>query len=206
MNVRANLRAAACAMILLQGVSGAAIAENQMGYHLQSSDEASGFRRAGGSLGMRVGVERSITSGGLTFELLHVEGVGPNSPAGEAGFKTGDQIIAVDGRVFPSVATFAAYVGSIPSGRHILIDYMPAGGGPNQAQRVGVIVGSGGRIVVPAASQRSGLSAGQKIAIGAGAIAVFGCYEAGCFSRLKRDLDQQRDKLRKPNSGAPQKN
>ena len=179
MNIRATLTAAACALALLQSLSGIAIADNQMGYRLQSSDEASGFQRMGGSLGMRVGVQRQITSGGLTFELLQVEGVGPNSPAGEAGLKVGDQIIAVDGRVFPSVSTFAAYVGSISPGHQIAIDYMPSGGGPNHAQRVGITVGAGGSIAAHNASQRSGLSAGQKIAIGARAIAVFGCYEAG---------------------------
>ncbi len=119
-------------------------AENPMGYRLQSAQEAAGLQRSGGSLGMKVGAEHQINSGNMTFELLKVEGVGEASPAAQAGLKVGDQLIAVDGRVFPNVATFAEYVGSVPPGRQIEIDYMPAGAGPGQAQRVGVTVGQSG--------------------------------------------------------------
>ena len=176
---------------------GPALADNGMGYRLQTSEQAAGLQRAGGSLGMKVGPEKAITSGGMTFEILKVEGVGKASPASQAGLAVGDQIIAVDGRVFPDVPTFAAYVGSVAPGRQIAVDYMPAGGGPQQAQRVGVTVGEGGR-AAPAHRDvpcETGLSTGDKVAIGVGAAAVFGCYEAGCFSRLKKDYDAERDKL-----------
>ena len=102
----------------------------------------------------------------------------------QAGIRTGDQVIAVDGRVFPSVAAFAAYVGSMPPGREISIDYMPANGGPQDAQRVGVRMGGGTRdLASQSAPGHGGLTFGQKAAIGAGAAALFGCYELGCFSR-----------------------
>ncbi len=175
-----------------------ASADNQMGYQLQTAEAARGLTRAGGSLGMKVGPEKAITSGGMTFELLKVEGVGAASPAAQAGLSVGDQIIAVDGRVFPDVPTFAAYVGSVAPGRQIQVDYMPANGGPQQAQRVGVTVGEGGH-AAPAnrdVPRGAGLSTGDKVAIGVGAAAVFGCYEAGCFSRLKKDYDAERETLR----------
>ena len=68
------------------------------------------------------------------------------------------------------------------------VDYIPAGGGPQNAQRVGITVGSGGR-AAPAQqdnpTRSTGLSTGTKLAIGAGAAALFGCYELGCFSRSR---------------------
>ena len=174
-----------------------------MGYRLQSAQEAAGLQRSGGSLGMKVGAEHQINSGNMTFELLKVEGVGEASPAAQAGLKVGDQLIAVDGRVFPNVATFAEYVGSVPPGRQIEIDYMPAGAGPGQAQRVGVTVGQGGH-----AAQRqdlprnAGLSTGAKVASGVGAAAVIGCYETNCYSRLKTKIEEEREKHR-PNGAEP---
>ena len=68
------------------------------------------------------------------------------------------------------------------------VDYIPSGGGPQQAQRIGVTVGDGGRAVAPAQAspEHEGLSTGTKIAIGVGAAAaLFGCYEMGCFSKRK---------------------
>ena len=58
-------------------------------------------------------------------------------------------------------------------------------GGPQQAQRVAVTVGAGGRAVPAQAEEpaRTGMSTGSKLAIGAGAAALFGCYKLGCFSR-----------------------
>ncbi len=184
-----------------------ASAENQMGYQLQTSQASANLQRAGGSLGMKVGPEKEITSGGMTFEILKVEGVGRDSPAAQAGLAVGDQIIAVDGRVFPDIKAFAEYVGSIAPGRQLEVDYMPADGGPKQAQRVGVTVGEGGRAATPRQDvpKRTGLSTGEKVAIGAGAIAVIGCYEAGCFKRIKNGIDAEREKLRNGgNPGAPQ--
>ena len=187
----------ALAMLGVLGASAPARADNQMGYKLETTEVAAKLQRSGGSLGMKVGPEKDITSGGLTFELLKVEHVGDGSPAEQAGLKTGDQIIAVDGHGCPDTASFAAYVGSVAPGRQIAVDYMPAGGGPQQAQRVGVTVGEGGH-AAPAnrdVPRSKGLSTGDKVAIGAGAAAVFGCYEAGCFSRLKKDYDAEREKL-----------
>jgi len=62
---------------------------------------------------------------------------------------------------------------------------MPANGGPQQAERVGVTVGAGGR-AVPAQTEEqahTGVSTGSKVAIGVGAAALFGCYKLGCFNR-----------------------
>jgi hypothetical protein len=179
---------AAASFLSLQCMPSPALAENQMGYQLLSAQQASELPRRGGALGMDVGPAQRITDQGLSFELLRVNGVRRGSPGAQAGFNTGDQIIAADGRVFPSVAAFAAYVGSVPPGRQIMVDYMPAGGGPQQAQRVGVTVGAGGRAVpVPRNEQArsTGLSTGEKVAIGAGAAALFGCYELGCFSHSR---------------------
>lgn len=189
----------AASFLSLQCVPSPALAENQMGYQLLSAAQAAGLPRNGGALGLDVGRAQQINSGGMTFELLQVRAVRQGSPGAKAGFNVGDQIIAADGRVFPSVAAFAAYVGSVPPGRQITVDYMPAGGGPNQAQHVGVTVGASSRSVAstpdgtPAPSQ--GLSTGTKIAIGVGAAALFGCYKAGCFSRSPTgpgNLRQQR--------------
>ncbi len=176
--------------------SAVARADNQMGYRLETSQMAAALPRGGGSLGMKVGPEKEITSGGMTFEILKVEAVGQESPARQAGLAVGDQLIAVDGRVFPDSKTFAEYVGSVAPGHHIEVDYMPADGGPKQAQRVGVTVGEGGRATTPDKEPSRGLSTGAKVAIGVGAIAVIGCYEAGCFKRLKSGVDAEREKLR----------
>ena len=182
----------AASFLSLQCVpTGPALAQNQnqMGYQLLSAQQASELPRRGGALGMDIGPAQRINdSSGMTFELLRVNGVRRGSPGAQAGFNAGDQIIAVDGRVFPSVAAFAAYVGSVPPGRQIMVDYMPAGGGPQQAQRVGVTVGARGQAVPAQRNEQArstGLSTGEKVAIGAGAAALFGCYELGCFSRSK---------------------
>ncbi len=178
-------------------------ADNAMGYRMQTAEQAASLRRSGGSLGMKVGAEHQISSGGLTFELLKVEGVGEGSPAAQAGLKVGDQLIAVDGRVFPNVATFAAYVGSLPPSRQVEIDYMPAGGGPGQAQRLGVTVGDGGRAAARQGEARgtTGLSTGTKVAIGVGAAAVIGCYETNCDARLKNRIEQERQRQRDSGEG-----
>lgn len=177
------------ALLLLTSVSEPVLADNQMGYRLLSASQASALPNNGGALGMDVGRSQVINDQGLSFEVLRVNSVRAGSPGAQAGLKSGDQIIAVDGRVFPSVATFAAYVGSILPGRQISVDTIPSGGGPQQAQRVGVTVGSKGLTVPPQESeQRAGLSTGTKVAIGVGAAALFGCYKVGCFSRLKARL------------------
>ena len=175
----------AATFLSLQGLPSAALAENQMGYQLLSQQQAAGLPRRGGALGMDVGPAQQVNEGGMTFELLRVNGVRRGSSGAQAGFHVGDQIIAADGQVFPSVAAFAAYIGSVPPGQQVAVDYMPANGGPQQAQRVGVTVGAGGQAVPTQAAEsaRTGMSTGTKLAIGAGAAALFGCYKLGCFNR-----------------------
>lgn len=178
----------AASLLLVQFAPSSVQAENQMGYQLLSVNEAANLPRAGGAIGLDVGRAQQITSGGMTFELLRVKAVRRSSPGAQAGFNVGDQIIAADGRVFPSVAAFAAYVGSVRPGNQISVDYMPAGGGPKEAQRTSVIVAQGSRSVPTAAPTQQaseGMSTGKKLAIGAAAAALFGCYEFGCFSKSK---------------------
>ena len=129
---------------------------------------------------MNVERAQQLTDDGMTFDIMEVRQVRRGSPGSRAGFKVGDQIIAVDGQVFPTIAAFASYVGSKSPGSRINVDYMPSGGGPQQAERVAVVVGApSGDAQTPAAS---GMSTGTKVAIGAGAVALLGCYELGCFS------------------------
>ena len=171
-----------------------AMADNPMGYKLLPADQASELPRMGGALGMSVGPDKQITDDGMTFELLRVNGVNPNSAGGQAGFRTGDDIISVDGHVFPSVAAFAGYVGSIQPGRQISVDYIPAGGGPQQAQRIDVTLGEAGR---PAPARQDaqtpagGLSTGTKVAIGVGAAALL-CYKYHCYDKLKQRYGSMR--------------
>lgn len=164
-------------------------AENQMGYRLLSAQEAAGLPRNHGALGMDVERAQQITDGGMTFDIMRVKQVRRNSAGAQAGFQIGDQIIAVDGRVFPTIATFAAYVGSTLPGSQLSIDYMPSGAGPQQAQRIAVAVGGAGEAGPAATPARqaeapapAGMSTGSKVAIGAAAAALL-CYKFGCFSQ-----------------------
>ncbi|MGI4794693.1 MAG: PDZ domain-containing protein [Janthinobacterium lividum] len=177
----------AVGLCLQCAVPSAVRAENQMGYQLLSTRQAAGLPRNGGSLGMDIGRAQQITSGGMTFDVLQVRGIRQGSPAAQAGLNVGDELIAVDGRVFASVAAFAGYVGSARPRQQLSVDYMPAGGGPQQAQRVLVTVGAGSRADTTRAPRQAstGLSTGSKVAIGVGAAALFGCYEMGCFSHSK---------------------
>ena len=157
-----------------------------MGYQLLPATQVAQLTRGGGTLGLDVGRGKQVTDSGMTFELLRINSVRGNSPGDKAGFRSGDQIIAVDGKVFPTVQAFASYVGSGTPGHQISIDYIPAGGGPQQAQRVAVTLGSPGAPAQQAApAPAGGLSTGTKIAIGIGAAALLGCYKAGCFSRSR---------------------
>ena len=178
-------------------------ADNQMGYRLLPAPEATALPKAGGTLGLNVGPGEQITSGGMTFRLLRVNSVKPGAAGAQAGFRSGDQIISVDGRVFTGVPAFAGYVGSVAPGRQINVDYLPSGGGPQEAQRLTATLGgptAGGAAPAvatappsadpqPAADaqpQGGTLSTGTKVAIGAAAVALFGCYKLGCFNRFKR--------------------
>ena len=174
----AGLLAAQCLPSLAQQT------QNQMGYRLLTPEEAASLPQAGGALGMDIVSGEHIEDAGLSFEMLRIKGVRVGTPGAQAGFHAGDQIVAADGHVFPSLQTFAAYVRSLPPGKLMAVDYIPTGGGPAQAQRIGVTVGNGGRAVAPAQADagHEGLSTGTKIAIGVGAAALFGCYELGCFS------------------------
>lgn len=175
----------AVTLLASQGTTSTARADNQMGYRLLTADQANALPRNGGRLGIEVGRAEQISSSGLTFDILRVKGVAAGSAGAQAGFMPGDQIIAVDGRVFPSVASFAAYVGSMPPASQIAVDYMPPNGGPQNAQRITVTLG-GARstnAMPDTQAQSRGMSTGTKVAIGLGAAALFGCYKAGCFSR-----------------------
>ena len=132
-------------MLTLQWTPNHAYAENQTGYRLLSVQEASRLPRHHGALGMHVERAQQITDGhDIRFD---------SSEAGAARLawhssrlSQGRPIIAVDGRVFPSITAFGAYVGSIPPGSRIqCVDYIPAGGGPENAKRVPVPIGDAGR-------------------------------------------------------------
>jgi C-terminal processing protease CtpA/Prc len=160
-------------------------ADNPMGYQLVTQEQAKSLPRGGGSVGLDVGAGQRITESGMSFEVMQVRGVRRGSPAAHAGFRVGDQIIAVDGKVFPSVAAFASYVGSAAPGSRLTVDYMPKGTGPQNAQRVALAVAdsSGKAPAAPEEQKSGGMSTGTKIAIGAAAVALFGCYRYGCFGR-----------------------
>ncbi len=183
----------ATAFLGLQGLPAMAQqTQNKMNYHLVTPQEAASLPSAGGALGMDLVSGQHIDDAGLSFELLRIKGVRVGTPGAQAGFHAGDQIIAADGRVFPTLQTFAAYVRSLPPGKLMAVDYIPAGGGPQQAQRLGVTVGNGGRAVqaAQASPEHEGLSTGTKVAIGVGAVALFGCYEMGCFARHQNQAPQ----------------
>lgn len=173
----------AASLLGLQVDPEAALAENQMGYQTLTVDQANALPRGGGKLGLNVGRAQRIDSGEMSFELLRVNGVTAGSPGSRAGFRVGDQIIAVDGKVFANVAAFAAYVGSKRPDDRITVDYMPPNGGPKDAQRVDVVLAKNASVSQPSQPQSGGLSTGAKIAIGVGAAALFGCYKLGCINR-----------------------
>jgi PDZ domain len=178
---------AAGALLALQCAPVPAYAENRMGYRLLSAQEAALLPHNHGALGMDVERAQQITDDGMTFDIIRVKQVRRGSPGAQAGFSSGDQIIALDGRVFASIQAFAAYVGSVSPGSQVNVDYIPAGGGPGQAQRVAVTIGGAGGIAQSAPQNgqsdkpaSTGMSTRTKI--GLGAAALLGCYELGCFS------------------------
>jgi hypothetical protein len=103
---------AAVSLLTVQCVPLPANAENQMGYRLLSPQEASRLPHNQGALGLSVERAQQITDGGMTFDIIRVTRVRRDSTGAQAGINVGDEIIAVDGRVFSSLADFAAYVGS----------------------------------------------------------------------------------------------
>jgi S1-C subfamily serine protease len=170
------------ASLLIAATPPSAHAENAMDYRLLSAQEMNALPRNHGSLGMDVERSQEITDGGMTFDIIRVKQVRQGSPGARAGFKTGDQIIAVDGRVFPTLVSFAAYIGALSPGTQAAVDYIPVGGGPAQAQRASVTVGAAGSLKSNDEATSAGLSTRSKVAIGVGAVALLGCYEMGCFS------------------------
>jgi predicted metalloprotease with PDZ domain len=188
MTSRATTAILAISLLIAQGVVTAGQAENQMGYRLMTQQETDALPRNNGALGMDVERARQIMDDGMTFDVMRVKLVRRGSAGAQAGFKVGDQIIAIDGRVFASVRAFAAYVGSLSPGQEVDIDYMPAGEGPQQAQRLATVIGSPPNARTTAeVTPPTGMSTSKKIAIGAGAVALLGCYEIGCFSHRPGD-------------------
>ena len=181
-----KLAAAALSLAALPLLAAPAWADNPMGYQLLSAQDAAGLPHNHGALGLDVERARQITDDGMTFDILRGKQVRGGSAGLQAGRRAGDQLIAVDGKVFASLAAFAAYVGSIAPGATASIDYIPANSGPAQAQRVSVVMGAPhaqGHGQAPAQDQKpAGLSTGTKVAIGVGAAALLGYYELGGFS------------------------
>ncbi len=167
-------------------------ADNAMHYHLVTAQEAAGLPHNGGALGLELQGAEMIHEPGMNFEIMRISRVHPGSAGAHASFHQGDELISVNGQVFPSLAVFASYVGSMSPGRPISVDYIPAGGGPAQAQRVQVVPGQGG------AASKAGMSTREKVAIGVGAAALFGCYEMGCFSHHQTGPQLQAGQQQQP--------
>jgi S1-C subfamily serine protease len=176
---------ALASMLTAQLVPTVAYAENQMGYRVLSVEQAARLPNNSGALGLDIAPAQRISDSGMTFALMQVKRVQAGSTAAQAGLQRGDQIIAVNGRVFPSSTAFAAYVRSMAPGNRINIDYIPAGGGPRNAERVAVVVGkpgSSGAQYAEAQAQEKSSGMSTRTKIGLGAAALLGCYYFGCFS------------------------
>jgi S1-C subfamily serine protease len=141
MTYRVKAALVAASLILLPGLAHRVRAENPMGYQLLSQEDAANLPHNHGALGLDIERARQLTDSGMTFDIIRVKQVWQGSAGAQAGLRAGDQIIAVDGHVFPTLAAFSNYVGSISPGRQMTVDYMPPGGGPQQAQRVTVTAG-----------------------------------------------------------------
>src|SRR3978361_1886204 len=81
----------AATFLSLQLLPAPAFADNQMGYRLLPANQASGLPHNGGALGMNVGRAQQINSGGMTFELLRVNGVTQGSAGEQAGPRHGSR-------------------------------------------------------------------------------------------------------------------
>ncbi len=163
---------------------------NQMGYRMLTSEEAGNLpRNTGASLGLTVEATRRIQDQGLSFSILQVTQVRSGSPAASGGLHRGDNLIAVNGLVFPGPREFAQYVGSLTPGTTMTVDFIPSGSGPDNAQRVSLRVGGQGRNSAGPGEPATGMSTRMKL--GLGAAALFGCYELGCFSSSKPAQQQQ---------------
>lgn len=182
-----------------------AYADNAMGYRLLSAEDAARLPNNQGALGLQVSRSQRMIDDGMVFDIIRVTNVKSGSAGARAGLKAGDNIIALDGKVFPTLDAFSAYISAARPGTQITVDYIPAKAGPQQAQRVAIKVGKAGQ------TASSGMSTGTKVAIGAGAVALLGCYEMGCFSRSPKavaDPDQQPNgmqpnRMQQPNGMQP---
>ena len=106
MMTRTMAAAVAAALFFGQCVPVPAYADNQMGYRLLTAQEAASLPHNQGALGLSVERAQQINdSSGMTFDLLKITQVKRGSTGSQAGLKTGDTIIAVDNRVFPSLPT-----------------------------------------------------------------------------------------------------
>ena len=176
---------ALASMLTAQLVPAVAYAENPMGYRVLSVEQAARLPNKSGALGLDIAPAQQISDSGMTFALMQVKRVQAGSTAAQASLQRGDQIIAMNGRVFPSATAFAAYVRSMAPGSRINIDYIPAGGSPRNAERVAVVIGKPGshgpqEQHAQAQEKSSGMSTRTKI--GFWAAALLGCYYFGCFS------------------------
>ncbi len=177
---------------------------NQMGYRMLSSREAASLPPAGASVGLSVESTQRISEQGLDFSVLRVIQVRPGSPAAAGGIQRGDNLIAVNGLVFPGIREFAQYVGSLTPGTVMSVDFIPAGTRPDNAHRVSLRVAGAGPMPRQGYATRqeepeTGMSTRMKL--GLGAAALFGCYELGCFSSGQESQPQLRPQ---PQQGYPQ--
>ena len=140
--IRRAIIALAVTVALSLPAIGSAEADNAMGYRLVTQRDAAALPHRGASLGLDVAAGRHISGNAMSFELIRISRVRPGSPGAAAGLRAGDQIIAVDGRLFDSLATFARFVGSFRAGIRLSVDYIPAGGDVASAQRITIAAGS----------------------------------------------------------------
>lgn len=135
------MRRLACAVLAAASLlAQPAHADNPMGYRLLPANEAAQLPRNQGTLGADVERARRISEDGMSFDVMRVTKIRPGSAAARAGLRLGDQIIALNGFVFPDLDSFAAYIGSRTRGSRVTLDYMPGGAGPAQAQRIDVVL------------------------------------------------------------------
>jgi hypothetical protein len=83
-----------------------AMADNQMGYQLLTRQEAARFPHNEGRLGMDIEAAGSITDSDVRSDPDQVREA--RSASANADFSRCAEIIALDGKVFDSLATFAA--------------------------------------------------------------------------------------------------
>ena len=194
----------AASLLFAPCLTSVARADNPMGYQVLSQQEAASLPHNHGALGLDIERAQEVSEPGMMFDIIRIKQVRRGSAGAQAGFKPGDQIIAVDGHVFPTLVAFSDYIGSMPPGSRMTVDYMPAGSGPQQAQRIAVMVGQAGQpsATQPAPHTSTGMSTGEKVAIGAGAVALLGCYEMGCFSHHANPNPNQQP-VQQPNTIQP---